>query len=1334
MRVCRIAVLALAVFTACAAPADKGAGPDTSAPPALVDFTATAVTLGGVELQEPVSVLVRDARGTVITSSAVSWTSDNPSVVEVSGTGATGTLRARSPGTAKVRAKAGNAASEITVRVLAVRSVKIAETAVTLRARESASLTAIVDGEEGVLRNVRWSSDNATVAIVNAQGVLTATGTGSTTVHAAAVGDPRASASVTVNVTEGRAVVITPGSMVLWVGDSDSLRAQPEVDGTQSRDVSWSSANPSVASISASGVVTAVGVGTTKVRATAIADARVQGEAEVRILPARTVAVSPATSTLNIGTSRTLAATVSIEDGLSTAVTWRSSNPSIVSVSGAGVATGVSLGTVSVTATSVADTSRHAAATITVTPVIRGVSLSPSAIAINTGESETAIASVDAEGSLARTVSWRSSNATIASVSSTGAITGVAAGQATITALSTVDTTKRATLTVTVRTAPAIFVTPQAVTMASGDQRTLVATVRVEAGQDNRVTWRSGNPDIASVSQGGVVTAIALGNATITAISVEDTTQRATSAITVAPIVRSISVTPATASLLIGQLLTLTTSVVADAGLSQGVLWRSSNNVVASVSASGMVTAIMVGSATITAMAASDTTKRATMALTVASRPVSITVSPSSMALNIGAATQLQGVVTGDPDISLGVTWSTSNSSLATVSATGVVTGVSAGSVTITGTAVADVSKKATATVVVGGRLATSWTAARAGGALHEDVLSLTSFSTSAAFSVNVVGDVYRWDGSAWSLSARGGNYGTQFTAVHGSSASNVIAVGTNGIVVRFDGSAWTAMPSGTAATLLDVFVEGAGNAFVAGANGTILRLSGSTWTTMTSGTTASLNGIWSGGGIAVAVGAGGEVLRFAQGIWLRQSVPTLETLYSVAGTSATNIVAVGSAGTVLRFNGTDWTRISSNGVTSDLYSVDGSTSTGGRWYIASDAGLLQFDGTAVTAVSTPYQPRMFSAAVDGSGNVWVGGQRGAVFRGSNGTFSTISLAPDLLDVWSTSATEAWAVGEFGFIYRFANGAWTRQTAPTTATLNSVWAAGSNEAFAGGDNGTMLRWNGNAWAAMTLPSPSSVYAVWGTSGSDVYAVTVAGWVFHFNGSSWSTSTTVSGPLWAVYGLSPTEVYVSGENGRLLRFDGTTWTPQSPTSAGTLAGLWMSAGSNVLAVGSDGAGANGIAYRYDGSTWLAQAMGTNRVLTSAWGPSASDVYATGDQGTMLRFNGTSWQAMSTGTTDLLWSVTGAPNGSGGAFAVGYNGTIVTGASAGSLSAAASMRSVSRGAGLEPSAQARRDPRGLGPLPTGAARRNRKSAASASAATQSAARTGLQLVKYGPRKSR
>ncbi|MES2524125.1 MAG: hypothetical protein V4617_15575, partial [Gemmatimonadota bacterium] len=84
----------LSSLGACA-PAEEGAGPGSGSTAALVDFAAPQIVLPGVEQQEPVSVVVRDARGIVIPASAVTWTSDNPAVVEVTGNGSTATLRSR---------------------------------------------------------------------------------------------------------------------------------------------------------------------------------------------------------------------------------------------------------------------------------------------------------------------------------------------------------------------------------------------------------------------------------------------------------------------------------------------------------------------------------------------------------------------------------------------------------------------------------------------------------------------------------------------------------------------------------------------------------------------------------------------------------------------------------------------------------------------------------------------------------------------------------------------------------------------------------------------------------------------------------------------------------------------------------------------------------------------------------------------------------------------------------------------------------------------------------------------------------------------------------------
>jgi hypothetical protein len=99
-----------------------------------------------------------------------------------------------------------------------------------------------------------------------------------------------------------------------------------------------------------------------------------------------------------------------------------------------------------------------------------------------------------------------------------------------------------------------------------------------------------------------------------------------------------------------------------------------------------------------------------------------------------------------------------------------------------------------------------------------------------------------------------------------------------------------------------------------------------------------------------------------------------------------------------------------------------------------------------------------------------------------------------------------------------------------------------------------------------------------------------------------------------------------------------------------------------------------------------------------------VYATGEGGVILRWNGSGWSTMNSGITDQLWSVSGSPNGAGGAFAVGYNSTVVAGSSAGAmLRAGVRVATGARTASLAPRVGATLV---RGPLPVGVARRQRR----------------------------
>ena len=933
-------------------------------------------------------------------------------------------------------------------------------------------------------------------------------------------------------------------------------------------------------------------------------------------------------------------------------------------------------------------------------PVVRSVSITPSTATVRVGDAQALSALVDAGTGVATTVTWSSESPSVASVSSTGVVTGVGTGTATIRATSTANSAVSGTALIVVQPARSIAVSPGITNIGTGQTATFTATLQIDPGLSTAVQWRTANAAVATISVNGVVTGVALGTTQITAVSQVDTTLRASATVNVTQVVRTVAVTPTAATLNINNTQQLTATVTADAGLATTVSWRSATPTVATVNGTGLVTAVGVGTANILAISTADTTRRATSVITVAPRTTTVQITERNVSVNPGSGTALTSVVVADPGVNTTVDWTSSAPQVATVSASGAVTGLTVGTTLITAALRADPARRDTVTVRVVPRLAATWTASRLTGALFEDVVSIVAPDANTSFAVNSVGNVYRWNGTAWALSAAGSSYSTTFYAVHASSASNVIAVGANGVIVRFNGTSWSTMASGTTRALYSVWVENGTTAWAAGDNGAVLRLATSTWSLENAGTTKALNAIWGGDNVVVAAGADGTVVRRVGSSWSLASVATTEDLFGVHGVSASDVVAVGSTGTILRFNGTDWSLVPPNGIAGSFYAVGGSAANAGRRFIVGDAGVSQLDGNTLTTVTTPYAPRMYGVTLDASGTVWATGQRGAVLR-SGAPWTTNNLAPDLLDVWSVSSTVSYAVGEFGFVYRWANGTWTRLTTPTTAHLNTVWAPNATEAFVGGENGTMLRWNGTAWNAMTVPTTSSITAIWGAAANSVFATTRAGEILRFNGTTWSLSQTHGSPLWSVFGVSPTEVIVSGENGSVLRLSGTAWTALPvPAGSGTLSGLWLTGSTNVFTVGATTSGSNGAAYGYGGTNWSSLQVGSTRVLTSIWGPSVNDLYVTGADGLLLRYNGNTWSTIATGTTDLLWALTASPDASGGAFAVGHNGTVLAGTN-GAGFAAAALRTGGVSS-LDPGTTRWRQT----PAPTGVARRRKR----------------------------
>lgn len=426
-----------------------------------------------------------------------------------------------------------------------VASVTVSPATASLIVGATQQLTATtLDANNNVLvgRSVTWSSSNSAAATVDANGLVTAVAAGSSTITATSEGQSGTSSiTVTQSATPVASVTVAPTSASVSVGATQQLTATTsDANGNvlTGRAISWSSDAPSVATVSTSGLVSALASGTATITATSEGKS---GSSSITVSPApvATVSVSPSSATLVVGATQQLTATTKDASAATLtgrAVAWSSSS-SAATVDANGLVSAVSAGTATITATSEGKAGTSAI-TVTLVPVA-SVTVAPGSASVVVGATQQFTATArDANNNVltGRPISWRSSNTAIATVSSTGLVTGVAAGgPVTITATSE-GQTGTASVTVTQVPVATVSVSPSSATISVGGTQSFTATVRDASNNvltGRVVTWTSDASSVANVNgSSGVVTAMAAGSATITATSEG---RSGTAAVTVTP-------------------------------------------------------------------------------------------------------------------------------------------------------------------------------------------------------------------------------------------------------------------------------------------------------------------------------------------------------------------------------------------------------------------------------------------------------------------------------------------------------------------------------------------------------------------------------------------------------------------------------------------------------------------------------------------------------------------------------------------------------------------------------------------------------------------------------
>ena len=283
------------------------------------------------------------------------------------------------------------------------------------------------------------------------------------------------------------------------------------------------------------------------------------------------------------------------------ALTWTTSNSSVATVSN-GIVTAKGVGFATITAKN----SRGNAACCSVTvkePVITatGITLSQTSLTIEKGKSQAITAFVSPSNATNKTITWTTSDSSVAVVSADGKISARSVGTAIITAKTSNGKTASCNITVPVIDTTGITLNVTSLSINKDSTTTLSATVLPANATDKTVKWRTDKSYIASVDSSGKIHANSAGTATITA----ETNNGKTAACKVTvidPTIKAASITLNISSLKLtpGESYTLLAHVLPEQSINKSVTWTTSNKAVASVS-NGKVTAIALGTATITA-------------------------------------------------------------------------------------------------------------------------------------------------------------------------------------------------------------------------------------------------------------------------------------------------------------------------------------------------------------------------------------------------------------------------------------------------------------------------------------------------------------------------------------------------------------------------------------------------------------------------------------------------------------------------------------------------------------------------------------------------------------
>ncbi len=487
---------------------------------------------------------------------------------------------------------------------------------------DTLSLTADVYPAYATDKDIQWTSTDSTVAKVSSDGVVTGVKEGEAIITATATDGSKCETSYKVKVGHPvKSIKLSAEKDQISIAEKLSIKADV-TPGDADKTLLWSSSDRTVAKVDNSGLVTGIAAGKVTIKAASNDGSNVYGEITIEVTSqVEEIKLQLSKNAIGVQEEITVKTTIFPENVTTKKLKWSSSNPDVASVDENGLITGNKLGTAVIKAEATDGSGVSSQITIKVCIPATDITINADKKSLAIGE-KVILKSVVAPAAASQNVIWKSENSLVATVDSTGCVTGISGGKVYIRAISEESKKVYARIELEVTDlVNSIIVTASKTMIRVDEAMQMSAKVEPNHAFNKKISWSSSNEKVAKIDQNGEVTGLTVGTTIITAMAKDGSKVKGTYLLQVIIPAEKISIITSSDSVKEREYLQLAVDILPKNSSIKMVIWESSDPSIANVDENGKVCGKKAGLVTIKATTTDGSKIHEKVLLQVTSNP-----------------------------------------------------------------------------------------------------------------------------------------------------------------------------------------------------------------------------------------------------------------------------------------------------------------------------------------------------------------------------------------------------------------------------------------------------------------------------------------------------------------------------------------------------------------------------------------------------------------------------------------------------------------------------------------------------------------------------------------